>query len=1254
MNRFRTKKKAKDDSHAGRSSEDSEHTALPSFKSFRKGKKAPVEEPKKEIDLTSALPSNDDFRTSLLMTNLSARFSMLREQDDPNTKIGKASDDSVLYPKRQSRMADFGFSTAGLGDIAEDASIKGSPFLKTDSFVSDDADSKGVMNRSKATEGNNLFGGRQKIYKIPAGSGGLTGRALYDDDVSMSAFQRWRQAERERERALEEAESSQAEDEADHLRADSPPPVGYNRKRETSSTTSSASVMARNSTAATSVVSQPTSSVKDWQSVSTAPTSASSTPVVERSVTRTRRLYEQGLTQDMQDQQSSAVSRIDSLTRQRKQGPFAAELGSGNPSPSITGFLDRHASEKRTVLAKSSAPNLRSLSPPTTGSSLGTMDLAEKPTAQADNKPSGSPPLSPPVSETGDLSGLPIQPNDLGKATALGVFQKPSQGYNESKYAQRQIQLQRGRETPTQRMRAESNASAANPRSRSSSAQRQPFENRLDAIATPSVVQEEVSGLEIEKTDTLDDLASRLKLPLTPQVTIERPSDKDHPAFRQSALPTPLSLSTKTSSEPSPVSEKPDAPLQISTQPSPEDSPTLGPTTGGLSGLVRQHLRSESNSSSIYGGISQATGTESRFPPHPYEPPSVEPLTLQSQPWTSPSQDWGMSFFDDASPTLEKEPSRPEYKNEPAPEPKPRGRPLATADNEADDFANQLAEAKRRVREKLTSYVESDSSRAASPSRNSESRDNAPQLPSNPLGLGILKPKSSKGSLADRTRTTAPVQSKVTKMLGLGGSTMATSPSPNKASFEDERGSAPLATMEEVPKEHITQEGQNTESDKPTTSGPSKDAEERPAPPGLQAFRQARMELQRQKELESLARHQLANTSQSQEHASDPSSMTSPRAARGFRQRTPSRERKPPPVLYRQRAPSDENGYPMAHNSPRNHNSPPNMAGSDSRDRSDSEASQGRSASNSRPPRLRNPMVPPHSQLAPGHSAQQQMLRSPGLPGTDIRRSPIMPPQGYAGRPGPSPGPSPHVLDRSRSANNLQSGHPTYDSHSGQPSPISPLPPASPFGRPPAGSPSTASGSFGPRPRQPSAAQQPGFGPSANVAEAKKRFVDKREISEPTFVMSTSRVPTMNLPHSGAPPDMSNGDGSRSGSRSRSNSRSGAGAAPPLPPINPRRRRETSRPSDGFGDGAMSAPHPPYANQTNRGSGGYNEDNRSAFSVSDDEDGGKQDHRRRLRKVNTEAPSNSSFLSKGPPTSRTTPNSGARTNPNTNVPGGMF
>ena len=85
----------------------------------RRAKKAPVVE-KVELDLSAALPAAADFRTSLIMNSLSQRFSMLKEQDDPHSKMGKAMDDSVLAPRRQSRLMDFGYTPGrDLHDIAE-------------------------------------------------------------------------------------------------------------------------------------------------------------------------------------------------------------------------------------------------------------------------------------------------------------------------------------------------------------------------------------------------------------------------------------------------------------------------------------------------------------------------------------------------------------------------------------------------------------------------------------------------------------------------------------------------------------------------------------------------------------------------------------------------------------------------------------------------------------------------------------------------------------------------------------------------------------------------------------------------------------------------------------------------------------------------------------------------------------------------------------------------------------------------------
>lgn len=1283
MNRFRTKKRAKDERAKDEGSAP-EQSSMPSFKSFRRGKKSSEEEPKKEFDLTSALPSDDNFRTSLLMTNLSARFSMLREQDDPNTKIGKASDDSVLFPRRQSRMADFGFSSGlrGLDDIAEVESIKAPHFRnQVDSFISDDADSTrsgSIMNRSKPTDGNVLFGGRQKIYKIPASGaqsgtpGGMGGRVLYDDDVSLSAFQLWRQNERQRHSleldgkdiSAEDREGEEADQEVDAIRSTSPMFVGYNRRRETSSTTSSASAIARNSTAATSITSQPTASasVKEFQPTSTAASSTSSTPALERNVTRTRRLYEQALTQDMHDQQSSALSRMDTLSRLRPTVNRTPDLAQVSPSPTGLGFHERFG-ERRPILTKGSAPNLRSFSPSATASSSGTLDpgLNTKVPSPLDNKNvfGGSPPLSPPISETGEHPLLPIHSNDRGKATAMGVFQKPLGTYDESKYAQRQLQLQQGRETPNQRVRGDSNASfGTTARSRSSSSmQRQPVDPKPEGFKRVEPTVKEESGNHGTFFDDSDDSAAggfpeRGRHAGTPQVVLERPADRDHPAFRdESALQTPLSLSDRAMGEHSTMT------APNSRQGSPPDSPTLGPTAG-LSGMVRQHLRSESNSSSVYGAAPQSAHlpTDSMIDDGFGFDDKPNPWTTQGQNW-APEQTLQHSAAGTST----------------VPE---RGRTgQASADEvepETDEFASQLADARRRVRERLTSYAETDSSRECSPLRHSDSRKDIFGQPSpstgNALGLGIVKPKSSRGSL-DRSRTISGPQSKAMKMLGIGAVTMATCPSPGKQSF-DEKDSPTLAPMqEEMPAEDRWQDKSQAkaEGDVDAERRSEEDKEDDTVHPGLRAFRQARRELQRRKELETLAKHQASqhsspgsgpvsrsgsgsgSGSEWTDHVDAEAKPTPTKDGRA-RQGTLNREHKPPPVFYQQRVSSDESRYGRGTGS-----HPGSRRTSTERNRSGSEASGGPGPGQSYsrpPPRLQNNSSPhdehkqghhqpQQQQLGPNNSSRQPMLRSPGLPGlpgTDIRRSPIMPPQGYPkSASGPSSAmPSPHYLDQAHSAANLNTQHSRngYESHSGQPSPVSPLngPMAGPMG----------------------------------IDENAKRAVNKNEISEPTFIMSTSRVPTVSLPE---------------GTRSRSGTSSGP-TAPPLPPLNPRRKREGSGPTTGgasqypgrrgddevYSSANASTSRPPMS-----GPNANHDGNRGTFTTSDEEDNAQTDQRRRLRKPtgNGDAHPHSpgfrgppspwqraanqnqnQFIAAGPPASRTVLTPGVK--PPTTGPSGMF
>lgn len=1224
MNRFKTKKRGKDDAASARPSLESES----SFSLFGRKKKSHEQEEKKEIDLATALPSSDDFRTSLLMSGLSARFSMLREQDDPNTKIGKASDDSVLLPKRHSRMNDFHFGNgAGLGDIAEVESIKAPPFLRTDSTASEESGS--VLSRARPTEGNVMFGGRQKIYKIAVGSSssrnlgdGMSGRTLYDNDVSMSAFQKWRQAEKEQDQDNElhgEAESEESktvEDSSFALRAESPLPQGYNKKRETSSTTSSTPSGGRNSTAATSIISQPTT---QHSQQTTAASSTTSTPALERHVTRTRRLYEQGLTQDLQEQQHSVLSRVDTLTR-RPTGGRTPDLGQNSPSPTMHSFSDRFG-ERRTVLSKASAPNLRSMSPPTTGSSIGTLDLNTKATNAIDTKTSflASPPLSPPISDhsTSDQTNLSIQPKDVGKATAMGVFQRPSQPYDDSRYAERQLQLKQGRETPTQRSRKDSSTSFTYSRSQSVASNRQQeSDSKAIALSTQEEnVTESAPQNDPIESPILNDLVHQPSY--SPQVRVQRPADQDHPALRGSATPKPLSVQQPSNDLQSPPTSNGDLlgvkPKQVLLG----DSPTLGPNSG-LGGLVRQHLRTESDVSSIFGA--------------PDNRESVAPL---KNPWEG--QDWTTSTSNESERNLRMQPKASAHSEEQSKATdymKPdslSGSPRSP--DEEDEFANQLANARRRVREKLTSFVETDNTLSLSPQSPSESARDLPPPSSRSNPLGILRGKGSRGSLIDRGRDAT---SRSNKMNGTGAATVPTPPSSVKQEFDEHDRRTPIEI-----KEHPDEEGEDMEL-----------KEEANAHPGLRAFRQARRELQKRKELEALARHPPQNRQGT-------SSPASEKGARELR-RTPSRELQLA-GFGQQRKVSDESnaGTPQA---------PPRSQSRTARDRSGSEDSAGQSRSRSRPTQRSRQNTVSNEDQKLNAATSRPKLRSPGLPGTDIRRSPHMPPLRSAtgGPQSVVPGP---FLDRTNSGTNLRAlplrtGNEPLSAGA---SPLSPRGP--PFEQSRGGFTSSEANGSAPQtptyppPRRPSVAHPSTT--TSTLTDSMKRVINKSDISEPTFIMSTSRVPTMSVT------DAREAEArSRSQSRSRSDSNAGGGSPPPLPPVNPRRRRESSRTrtiinglmgrNNTEGDDAalsMSTPHlplakPPVAPFADSSA----EDRKSAFSVSDDE---KPAPRKLLRKASSEIKLDARAsvappqVAIGPPAGRAVITSTMR-GPSPNMPGGMF
>ncbi|KAG7007358.1 hypothetical protein G7Y79_00010g028590 [Physcia stellaris] len=702
MNRFRSKKRQNDSAGSTRRpSVESEIPPVPTAnarsKTFRRNKKVeqqPVPEPR--IDIAAVLPPSDDFRTSMLMPGLSARFSMLREQDDPTSKIGKANDDSVLFPKRASRLEMF--NRQGLADIAEVDSLRGPirpPFaFRTGSYstdggygTDDDTNRNGsIMSRAKQGEGNTMFGGRQKIYKIPVdgsgrrasgnsdgGSGptrGMGGKFLYESDISVSQFQQLRIKEREeRERAVQDPPSTRSSKEDE--RSGSPPSSKYNKNRETTSSTTSGPSQPRNSTAATSVASQ--RSVYGGQpnanGSNSSMASPSPGPYSDRPVPKNKRLYGQGLDQQMHEQQHSAIHRLESLHRQRAmEQPFSKPL---QPSRSVTSLNDRH---RNGPLYASN--NFRAASPPpsATPPRMGDFDLGlggDNLRDSFEKNDSGygrSPPLSPPMSPTEHpVFASALEPNDLGKATASGAFNKPKRQYNEQQYSQRQLQLQQGRETPPPVRPFSPNAPSIDEkstgRSRNDSVNstfstngsiRQPQnyasnDKHLNSVPEspdrrvpgtsdphhPPINTSFFSGFSSSEASPQTDTEPDMDSPDTSnpyqslsEVVIKEPVESEQIDYdnsnyqhsRLSQLPTPaleesvsetLSQRTITQSHRSSISKPNLGHLDA-------DSPTLGPTTTtiGLNGLVRAHLRNDSGQSSIYPEPSP--GLQSKFPMENY------------------------------------------------------------------------------------------------------------------------------------------------------------------------------------------------------------------------------------------------------------------------------------------------------------------------------------------------------------------------------------------------------------------------------------------------------------------------------------------------------------------------------------------------------------------------------------------------------------------------------------------------------------
>ncbi|KAL1968544.1 hypothetical protein VTN77DRAFT_1754 [Rasamsonia byssochlamydoides] len=854
MNRFRKNKKGKDTSE--------EMEAIPSPVSttsslFKKNKKEEPEPPTPEFDLENALPSADQFRTSLLMPKLSARFSMLREQDDPTTKVGKANDDSVLFPKRASRLNLFGHNPSLLSDIAEVSSIHGRPSLAlsdgsngTDDEVSQTGS---IMSRGRPGEGNVLFGGRQRIYKVPINGGsGLRGRALYDDDVTLSAFQRLRLHEKEEEKQEEAATDSLQDSTVSEFEDSSP---AFSTKRTTSSSTTSGRSNHRTSTAATSIDEQ---SITGSQQAPSNPSASNQTspskpswppPSADRNATKTRRLYGQGLAQAVQDQQSSALNRLENINRQRA-GAETPEIPRLNRefSKSATNLRDR-PSRLSPVQA---APVYQGNSPPPSASSPKShaQDVHHKDAASSANGTARStgygsaPPLSPPVSETEEAATLAaaLQPEDRGKATAMGLFNKPSTPYDEQQFTRRQLQMHEGRNTPPLRRNSRSNSvvqpdSIGRPRGLSNASYRSKAEsvssrysNDAHLEASPARATNNTFLMNLSASDSESDVdnAPLKKVPSSRSQAFDgiHPAFRSRPVSRDSDSQPPTrgvqnlpelrysDIPDLSMIEENQAAEAPPSPIPEEASEEAPDSPTLGPSGLGLSGLIRAHLRQPSNASSIYP------------PPSPGLPPqqqdqSPEHATRESHsPASVRSNLWE---YDDLR---GKKQAAPEEHSTAASNISMRARELrdqaaalreqqsesragSRAENygqrsvspwqeevkfthrrdastetqkEREEFANELAERRRRVQENLKNLGDIES-RSSSPVPGRQTPDL--NQPKHGNAFAMLKNRSMKHTPLGKQDSSQP---KGLKMFGLGsGSTTMSASTPSLVSSDSWR-----------------------------------------------------------------------------------------------------------------------------------------------------------------------------------------------------------------------------------------------------------------------------------------------------------------------------------------------------------------------------------------------------------------------------------------------------------------------------------
>ncbi|KAK5056224.1 hypothetical protein LTR84_012777 [Exophiala bonariae] len=1223
MNVFKKKGKAKDDTYIIPPAQPVDAPAPSKMSRSLKRKQKHAVEPKIEVDLTTVLPETNDFRTSLLMPGLSARFSMLREQDDPNTKLGKASDDSVLFPKRASRLNLFAHNP--LTEISETESIRlpyrppfaeperSLSFSEVGNYASDDNSS--LLNRSRPTESNNLFGGRQKMYRVPTAtsSNGELGdevtpmassKHVYQKDIPSSPYQQYRAKTREESR--ERAMSSET-DEHDNSSVVNTPSTGFSKSRGTASSTASGPSNRRTSTAATSVTSDsPALRQSNMSGGFNSRTNASDFGSEESLLKRNF---------------SSESRRGFPFNDHVNQPPLPNSpiIQRALPqSRSATNLTDKFGGDN----ASFASGTPRALSPPppsTQNESLASLDFGLK---QSNHHPRKyNMPTSTAQDVGSDVYIQSLQPKDHGKATALGLFNRPRQQFDEQQFQQRQLQMHGAPLSPSYPSRPVNEAISdryetpiTRPRSPSSPSLKSSLHGQSSSgasVKTRSRAQSAASTHAAQVTSHVDAFIQRqneeysaLQASKGVQINTQQPpttqsakamadqpasrgtffntfdgSDEDedvdspmlgryeppprlapmevHPALRDnsqafifgdqmpapSRIARPASNASADTSSPSIVHDTPDTSdsLHQSSPTKQFDSPTLGPTAGlGLSGMIRTHLRNDSDRSSFMPP-SPMRSQHADHGPDPFRQRETSiastartinpPESTHSDPWefdNAHRTQRGPADYTpaDSAPTMSQKAQQilgqaishrnqatskaqqilgndaPAQHDENVARPwhpdTMQGHQRGESTETQKEFGDKLAERARGIQERFKGAPEGEK-RSKSPGPQRGDRQNPATN-----ALHTLRQKSSKTSLVPRSNDPQP---KAMKMLGMGNNTPRMDMpgrSPNMSvrgdyrfdqSYDDHSNQY---TPRHRPNEFDSPRQRPSEFDPPRQrpaefepqNGRRTPGYGRPAPQMHMHSSQEDFERSRQRSATPNGRPPPRHRAESETGERSRSRMGRDRNEPPYHQAEYGRQggphQRPPPQWDQRRA----RGPPPVH---------PHGPPMENRDyeRSSSAMSNRR---------------PPPSDYFDSRSATPTMGNTPTL-----GASPML-----TGAPRPSPRP---------------------------PFPHSPMSPFQPAMSPGFAGPQSAVVSALPSPvvqmhPPPTGRTTPGVEGRPTGFSARKKSITKGMISEPTFISSTSSVPLVGLPISPRP---------------------GQIATPPVPAMNPRRRGNTmSEKSDAF------------------------------------------------------------------------------------------